>query len=787
MTPPPDGNTSPKSKPPSACIKEFLQHSKFISILLFLFILASCFAVIIVPDDIYLYRAGQKVQKEVKAEIPFYWHDSVATEQKKKEAEEKLPLFFEIEEKQDKVLLSLLQDFLDAVRKKNSISASGENGNTTLPNFRLPPELQDLLQDLQGESLKNTAVMHIKKELLEKELAQGIISIDIKNHFRWDSLASVKGRNNRHHQVPGRELATPEEALRNVFSESLPATLTDNSNRQILANMLAAPFAKVWKGNLKKDANTTLLAKKTIRSSVEQQKKYVNKGETIFAEKQLATVSDIEKYRTYIKILHKKDLLPATVIANLVRMVMLLFVITLCIWSTRRELLASNTTISLLVLIAATSVLLDKYAVTLFIRLADSFTEITPAMIYFSLPIGFGVLLASAFFGTRTALFTGFFVSVVASMHLPEPYKVMFAGCFITAVTAAIIRGADNYRKFFIRAFAGCFLAAFAIAAAYLMHNEGGLWSMVKTSFATGNKEGFQVLSGLILLPVCAGLVTAITGQLVIFLLEFFFDVCTPMYLQLYSDLNFPLMRRLQIEAPGTYHHSLMVSTIAEQAARAIGADHIKARVCALYHDIGKLNQAAYFIENSNGVDMHAELSPSMSAIVILNHVKRGLELAAKYKLKKPLRETIAQHHGNSVVLFFYRLAEVEAKRNGTTVNQSGFCYDGPRPTSKENCIIMLSDCCEAASRSLQNPSKETVEHLVSSIISGKIKDGQLGDSTLSMQELGLIRNSITQTLVSMSHNRISYPKDNKEEKNEDDLFVAAGKGNISPSGTEKI
>ncbi|MBR2904949.1 MAG: HDIG domain-containing protein, partial [Lentisphaeria bacterium] len=232
---------------------------------------------------------------------------------------------------------------------------------------------------------------------------------------------------------------------------------------------------------------------------------------------------------------------------------------------------------------------------------------------------------------------------------------------------------------------------------------------------------------------------------------------------------------------------SLMVSTIAEQAARAIGADHIKARVCALYHDIGKLNQAAYFIENSNGVDMHAELSPSMSAIVILNHVKRGLELAAKYKLKKPLREAIAQHHGNSVVLFFYRLAEVEAKRNGTTVNQSEFCYDGPRPTSKENCIIMLSDCCEAASRSLQNPSKETVEHLVSSIISGKIKDGQLGDSTLSMQELGLIRNSITQTLVSMSHNRISYPKDNKEEKNEDDLFVAAGKGNISPSGTEKI
>lgn len=788
MTPPSEGNSPSKSKPPSKVFKEYLRHSKFIRVLLFLCILAACFAVIIIPDDIYCYRAGQKVQKEVKAEIPFFWHDTIATEQKKKEAEDSLPLFFEINAKQDAVLISLLQEFLDAVKKKNSLSSSEEATNTVLPNFKLPAELLDLLQDLQGESLKNTAAIHIKKELLEKELAQGVIAADIKNHFRWDSLASVKGRNSRHHQIPGRELETPEEALRNVFFESLPLSLKDSSNRRILANMLAAPFAKVWKeGNLEKDNHTTLQAKEAIHASVKPQKKYVNKGDTIFAEKQLVTVSDMEKYRTYMEMLHKKDWLPATVIANLVRMVMLLFVITLCIWSTRRELLSSNTTVSLLVLIGAASILLDKYAVSLFIRLTDSFTAITPVMIYFSLPVGFGVLLASAFFGTRTALFTGFFVSVVASMHLPEPYKVMFAGCFITAVTAAVIRRAANYREFFFRAFAGCSLAAFAVATAYLLHNEGGLWSMVKGSFATGNREGVQLLSSLILLPVCAGLVTAITGQLMIFILELFFDVCTPMYLQLYSDLNFPLMRRLQLEAPGTYHHSLMVSAIAEQAARAIGADHTKVRVCALYHDIGKLAQPAYFIENSNGVNMHAEVAPSMSAMIILNHVKHGLELAVKYKLKKPLRDAIAQHHGNNVILFFYKLAEVEAKRNGKTVNPAEYCYNGPKPSSKENSILMLADCCEAASRSLQDASPETVEQLVSSIISGKIKDGQLGDSSLSMQELGLIRKSITQTLISMSHIRISYPKENKEEKNEDDLFVAAGKGNISPSGTEKI
>ena len=269
-------------------------------------------------------------------------------------------------------------------------------------------------------------------------------------------------------------------------------------------------------------------------------------------------------------------------------------------------------------------------------------------------------------------------------------------------------------------------------------------------------------------------------GLVSLFLLELLFDIASPMYLQLYSDLNYPLMRRLQLEAPGTYHHSLMVSAIAEQAARAIGADHVLARVCALYHDIGKLAQPLYFVENSGGVNMHAEVAPSMSAMIILNHVKYGLELAAKHKLKKPLREAIAQHHGDGLIVYFYKLAEAEAKRENQSVDASDYRYPGPKPESRENGILMLADCCEAASRSLKDASPEAVEQLVSSIIAGKIKDGQLEASFLSMRELRAIRESITNTLISMSHIRISYPKENKEGKNEDDLFVAAGKNDLS-------
>ncbi|MBR2363761.1 MAG: HDIG domain-containing protein, partial [Lentisphaeria bacterium] len=539
-------------------------------------------------------------------------------------------------------------------------------------------------------------------------------------------------------------------------------------------------FADAWKeGNLENDLETTKLAREKVIHSIQPEKEFVKADDVLFTEKQILTASDVEKYQAYQKALHQKDFIAANVIANLIRIVMLLFVITLCIWSTRKELLKNNAHLSLLVLIAVTSVLLNKYAVASFVFLADSFNIITPVMIYFSLPIGFGVILASAFFGTRTALFSGFFISVVASMHLPDPYKVMFAGCFITSVAAASVRGAANYREFFTRSFAGCSLASFTVALAYFLHDENHLLSVVKSYFATGSKVGLVQIPGLILLPVCSGLITAILGLLFIFLLELLFDVCTSMYLQLYSDLNYPLMRRLQLEAPGTYHHALMVSTIAEQAARAIGADHVLVRVCALYHDIGKLAQPLYFIENSNGVNMHAEVAPSMSAMIILNHVKYGLELAAKHKLKKPIREAIAQHHGDNLVLFFYKLAEAEAKRENTAVNAADYRYQGPKPTSKENGILMISDCCEAASRSLKDASPEAVEQLVSNIISGKMKDGQLEESLLSMRELGMIRKSITKTLISMSHIRIAYPKENKEEKNEDDLFVAAGKNDL--------
>ena len=281
-------------------------------------------------------------------------------------------------------------------------------------------------------------------------------------------------------------------------------------------------------------------------------------------------------------------------------------------------------------------------------------------------------------------------------------------------------------------------------------------------------KGSFLGAVWLLVFPLFTGLLTAILAQLALFVIEFLFDVSTTMSLLIYSDFNHPLLKRLQFEAPGTYHHSLVVSTLAEAAAKEIGANPIKARVCALFHDVGKLSHPDYFTENNNGESKHKDLMPKISALIILNHVKEGLELARKYKLKKLMRDAIQQHHGTDLVYFFYKMA----KDSGEQVDEHDFRYQGPTPQTKEIAILSLADACEAASRSLQKPSHGKIEELVTEIIFKRMRDHQLDAANLTFRELTVIKDSFVKTLTSMLHARVAYPKEVIPD--EDDLFVDA-------------
>jgi putative nucleotidyltransferase with HDIG domain len=241
------------------------------------------------------------------------------------------------------------------------------------------------------------------------------------------------------------------------------------------------------------------------------------------------------------------------------------------------------------------------------------------------------------------------------------------------------------------------------------------------------------------------------------------------------GDLNHRLLRRMQLEAPGTFHHSMVIAALSEAAAEKIGANSLMCRVCSYFHDVGKLNKPAYFIENQQeGMENpHDTLTPTMSALIIISHVKDGVDLAVKHKLNPRIIDVIEEHHGNSIVRVFYRKAQEQKKlelekagrglenpEDVPDVEEKNFRYPGPKPTSRESGIISLADCVESASRNLNKPTPARIRALVDDMVRTRIEDGQLDDCLLTLRELTQVKESFASTLRSMLHSRIEYPKE---------------------------
>jgi cyclic-di-AMP phosphodiesterase PgpH len=281
-------------------------------------------------------------------------------------------------------------------------------------------------------------------------------------------------------------------------------------------------------------------------------------------------------------------------------------------------------------------------------------------------------------------------------------------------------------------------------------------WPMIglQSAFAIGN-----------------GIVTATIVGGVLPMFEPLFQITTDISWLEASDLNHPLLRRMTIEAPGTYHHSLVVANLAEAAAEAIGANATLCRVCAYFHDVGKLVKPDYFTENmSFERNPHEDLAPTMSALIIIAHVKEGVDLALKYKLNQRIIDIIQEHHGTSLVYYFYKRAQQmheDARAGGkimkmpdiAEVREESFRYSGPKPQTKESAIVSLADAVESASRSLEKPTPAKIEQLVNDIIDRRIADRQLHECDLTLRDLRVIAERFRFTLMTMLHSRIAYPR----------------------------
>lgn len=257
-----------------------------------------------------------------------------------------------------------------------------------------------------------------------------------------------------------------------------------------------------------------------------------------------------------------------------------------------------------------------------------------------------------------------------------------------------------------------------------------------------------------------SGLMSALVAMMLIPLLESLFNSTTDVKLLELSNLNHPLLKEMIVKAPGTYHHSLVVGSMVEAASEEIGANPLLAKVMSYYHDIGKTEHAAYFIENQKpGQNPHDHLSPHMSKTILIAHVKDGVELGLSHKLGKPIIDGIVQHHGTTLIAFFYNRALETQDTKIDEVHEEDFRYPGPKPQFREAALIMLADSIEAASRSLDEPSPVRLHNIVRNIIQRKFMDGQLDECNLTLKDLTIIEESFTRILLGIYHQRIDYPK----------------------------
>ena len=397
------------------------------------------------------------------------------------------------------------------------------------------------------------------------------------------------------------------------------------------------------------------------------------------------------------------------------------------------------------------------------------------------MPMALAPMVHSVLLGQRVGVYSAVFASLLGALIVPGDDRwAFFAISLFCGLTAVFATKQVRKRGRLLRAGFWVGLMALVVDVAF--------GKIIINGLSFSSVENWEVFGTACLIALSTGLLTGLFVGGILPLLEGVFGHTTQISWLELSDLNHPLLRRMQIEAPGTFHHSLIVASLAESAAEAIGADAIMSRVCAYFHDIGKLNKPEYFIENQGGENPHDGLTPTMSALIIVAHVKDGVDLAIKNKLNPRILEVIQEHHGDSLVYFFYRKAQerlqkAEAdKGNGgggnddlPKMDEKSFRYPGPIPQSRESGIISLADAVESASRTISKPSPGRIRALVDEIVFKRVRGGQLDACGLTMNELTKVREVFSSTLRSMLHARIEYPKEQLEET-PSDLAVKSGK-----------
>ena len=386
-----------------------------------------------------------------------------------------------------------------------------------------------------------------------------------------------------------------------------------------------------------------------------------------------------------------------------------------------------------------------SFAIINYADMHDMWKGVTLQSLALCMPFALPVLIARSILGLQIGLLVAVFETVIMGAYSPSP-GITSGLILATSIVACVEFERVRSRSAYLKAALKISLAAlpFAVASLLIMPPSGSLDATVRLlgCLVSGGLSGV----------IAVGLTPVV---------EYLSGYASDMRLIEMATLDHPLLKELSIQAPGTWNHSMVIGMMVESAADAIGANQVVCRVGAYFHDVGKTTKPLYFVENqSPGDNRHDKLSPSMSALIIKSHVKEGIELSRKHRLPQVIEDLIAQHHGTSMIEYFYEKARKEAEEGGgdpETVDRASFSYSGPKPQTREAGLLMLADGIEAATRTLAEPSFDRIQGLVQKMINKVFASGELNECDLTLRDLHVIAKCFTRVLTGIYHQRIAY------------------------------
>jgi len=682
-------------------------------------------------SDISDFETGKVADRDVIAQYTVTFNDEKATAARLENAAKQVPAVFRFSPEDTRQILESWNKFCDFTDRLDS---SDINSSRLAIENEYPGFFSDEIVDAYLAASGRSAFRSYGAEALFSILSQGVFLLNHEDitHFHPDIAELQEGQDAGSQRV----FITYDEMITSVNVHSALEKITSSTPStaifKIIAVGLLAPFVRENVFFSFGDSQRRIEeAKETIppvTRSIEKGKKIIRKGFII-------SESEMEDLRALHLSLPRRD--PRSIIGTilLVMLIYLLYVILRGrlvfgreLNNSERYLLAS---ISGLYIIG--SVLLNNISPG-----GESFP------VSLLVPTSLFIMIIAVFMGTRPAMI----------MALALPLGAYLAGAF------------NNY-SYIIALVSGA-------AASTVLHNAQNRMSLIKAGLLIAAANSFAIIvillirqAGLYEYPVMifwAALNGIICGMLTIGCLpplEHALNAVTSFRLRELSDLNAPILRKLFTTAPGTYSHSLMVANLAEQACQDIGANPLLARVGAYYHDIGKIDNPDYFVENQTDHNRHDEIAPRLSATIIRSHVKLGVEKAHNLGLPKDVIAIIAEHHGNSLISWFYNKATEQEE----LVNAEDFTYPGNPPRSRESAVVMLADITEAAVRTLIKPTAGKIDKFIQQLFEDKIDHGQLSESDLSFRDLEIIKKAFVRVLAGYYHSRIEYPKQKEEEK----------------------